>query len=124
MERSWPKGGFLAASLDEVKGNFTRYGLLDDRVLFLRGWFKDTLPSVPIQQLAILRLDADLYESTMEGLQSLYAKVSPGGYVIIDDYASIPVCKRAVDDFRAKNGIVDTIRQIDSTGVYWQRSLN
>jgi O-methyltransferase len=122
-ERSWPKGGFLAASLDEVKGNFTRYGLLDDRVLFLRGWFKDTLPSAPIQQLAIVRLDADMYESTMEGLQSLYGKVSPGGYIIIDDYSTIPVCKRAVDDFRAKNGIVDKIRQIDFNGVYWQRSL-
>jgi hypothetical protein len=123
MERPWPKGGFLAASLEEVKGNFARYGLLDDRVLFLRGWFKNTLPSAPIRQLAILRLDADMYESTLEGLQSLYAKVSPGGYIIIDDYSTIPVCKRAVDDFRAKNGIVDTIKQIDFNGVYWQHSL-
>src|SRR5262245_25396991 len=45
MERAWPKGGFLAASLEEVKGNFTRYGLLDDRVLFLRGWSRTHCPA-------------------------------------------------------------------------------
>ena len=54
----------FSVSLDEVKANFAKYGLLDDRVVFLKGWFKDTLPSAPIERLAVLRLDGGIYEST------------------------------------------------------------
>ena len=114
----------LAISLDEVKENFERYGLLDPRVRFLKGWFKDTLPSAPIKKLAILRIDADMYGSTMEVLQSLYSKLSVGGYVIVDDYGALPGCKKAVEDFRAENGIAEEIEKIDWTGVYWQKILH
>ena len=75
----------LAVTLDQVKANFKCYGLLDEQVKFLKGWFKETLPTAPIEKLAILRLDGDMYESTMDALVSLYPKVSPGGYVIVDD---------------------------------------
>lgn len=112
----------LAASVDEVKANFARYGLLDDRVRFLVGWFRDTLPSAPIDRLAILRLDGDLYESTMDGLRSLYPKLSVGGYIIIDDYQVEALgCRQAVDEFRAEHGITDPIQVIDWAGVFWQR---
>lgn len=57
----WTRGE-LAVSVDEVKQNFAKYGLLDEQVKFLPGWFKDTLPNAPMQQLAILRIDADLYD--------------------------------------------------------------
>ena len=50
----------LAVSLDEVRSNFARYGLLDDQVRFLQGWFSDTLPTAPIDQLAVLRLDGEV----------------------------------------------------------------
>src|SRR4029077_257254 len=76
----------IAVPLDEVKANFERYGLLDDRVRFLVGWFADTLPAAPVDRLAVLRLDGDMYQSTIEALDALYPKVSAGGYVIIDDY--------------------------------------
>jgi O-methyltransferase len=79
----------LAVPLEEVQANFARYGLLDERVRFLPGWFKDTLPSAPIERLAVLRLDGDMYGSTMEALEALYPKLSPGGYVIVDDYGAI-----------------------------------
>ena len=111
----------LAVSLDEVKGNFERYGLLDDRVRFLKGWFKDSLPAAPIERLAILRVDADMYGSTLEVLQCLYSKVSVGGYVIIDDYGAVPGCRKAVEDFRAMSRISEGIEKIDWTGVYWQK---
>ena len=110
----------LAVSLEEVKRNFERYGLLDDQVRFLKGWFRDSLPGAPIAKLAVLRLDGDLYESTMDGLTNLYDRLSPGGFVIVDDY-SIPACKQAVHDFRNGRGIDDPIEQIDWTGVFWRR---
>jgi O-methyltransferase len=111
----------LAISLEEVKANFSRYGLLDEQVEFLPGWFRDTLPSASINRLAILRLDGDLYESTMDALSALYHKVSPGGFIIVDDYG-LPTCRAAIEDFRRARGITDQIYQIDWTGAFWQRS--
>lgn len=110
----------LAVSLDEVKQNFSRYDLLDEQVIFLQGWFKDTLPSAPIKQLAILRLDGDMYESTMDALSALYDKVSPGGYVIVDDYHVVAGCKKAIHDFLSRRNLAPDIREIDGIGVYWQ----
>lgn len=112
----------LAISVDEVKANFARYGLLDDQVVFLKGWFSETLPTAPIESLAVMRLDGDLYESTMDALVNLYPKLSPGGYVIVDDYSDIAACRQAVDDFRNRHDIRDEIISIDWTGVYWRRS--
>ena len=113
----------LSISLDEVKANFAKYGLLDNRVVFLKGWFKDTLRAAPIERLAVLRLDGDMYESTTDALTALYDKVSPGGFVIIDDYGCIEACRRAVHDFHDARGIVDPIFDIDGWGVYWRKSL-
>jgi O-methyltransferase len=110
----------IKVSLDQVKSNFSQFGLLDDQVRFLPGWFKDTLPSAPIQKLALLRLDGDLYSSTMDVLSNLYFKVSPGGYVIIDDYYDWEPCRRAVHDFLRENKLQPTIEKIDSRGVYWK----
>jgi O-methyltransferase len=112
----------LAVPLEEVQANFARYGLLDERVRFLPGWFKDTLPTAPIERLAVLRLDGDMYGSTMEALEALYPKLSVGGYVIVDDYGAIAQCKEAVTDFRAAHDIIDPMETVDWTGVYWQRS--
>ena len=112
----------LAVPLEEVKSNFERYGLLDEQVRFLEGYFADTLPNAPIDRLAVLRLDGDMYESTIVALQSLYPKLSPGGYLIVDDYGAIEGCKRAVDDYRTEYGITEPIVGIDHTGVYWQRA--
>jgi O-methyltransferase len=109
----------LAVSLEEVKRNFQKYQLLDDRVCFVEGWFKDTLPG-PIEKLALLRLDGDMYESTIQVLNALYDKVSSGGYVIVDDYA-LKGAKIATDDFRKQRGITTPLTIIDWTGVYWKK---
>ena len=111
----------LAVPVEEVQANFRRYGLLDERVKFLGGWFKDTLPSAPIERLAVLRIDADMYQSTMEALRYLYPKLSVGGYVILDDYGAVTVSKQAILDYRAEQGITEEIKQIDWSGVYWQK---
>lgn len=111
----------LAVPLEEVRENFRRYGLLDDQVRFLKGWFKDTLPSAPVKSLALLRLDGDLYESTIDALTHLYPRLEQGGYAIIDDYASVKACAQAVDDYRAAQGITAEIIPIDGSGILWRK---
>jgi hypothetical protein len=110
----------LAIPLEKVKEHFKIYNLLDDQVVFLKGWFKDTLPTASIEKLSILRLDGDYYESTMDALVHLYPKLSPGGYVIIDDYALVG-CKNAVQDYRKRNNITEEMVTIDWTGIYWKK---
>lgn len=112
----------LAIGLEAVRASFARYGLLDDQVRFLRGWFKDTLPSAPIERLAVLRVDGDMYGSTMEVLEALYDKLSPGGFCIIDDYGAVAGCRAAVTDFRASRGIKEPLEEIDWTGRFWRRA--
>jgi O-methyltransferase len=111
----------LAVSLEEVQNNFRRYGLLDDQVRFLKGWFRDTLPSAPIRRLAVLRLDGDLYESTIDSLTHLYPKLVRGGYAIIDDFGDVPACRQAVMDYRALHGITEEIIPIDWSGAFWRK---
>lgn len=110
----------LRVSLERVRANFSNYGLLDDQVIFVEGWFKDTLGHVPAERLAVLRLDGDMYESTMDALTALYQKLSSGGFLIVDDYA-LPGCRAAIDDFRKQHGIDNTVHDIDGIGAYWRK---
>jgi O-methyltransferase len=110
--------GQLAVSRQEVEENFRRYGLLDQRVIFVEGWFRDTLPSAPIDKLAVLRLDGDMYESTIQALEALYHKMSRGGFVIVDDYVLEP-CAQAVNEFRERYGITSPLLPIDGIGAWW-----
>jgi O-methyltransferase len=112
----------MVVSIDQVKTNFAKFGLLDDQVRFLPGWFRDTLPTAPIEQLSVMRLDGDMYESTMDSLQYLYPKLSSRGYVIVDDY-SVPFCRAAVEDYRRDHGITEPLELATwpRLAVYWQR---
>lgn len=117
----WSTVDTLKVDADSVRANIARYGLLDDRVRLLVGWFEDTLPAAPIDRLALLRVDGDLYQSTMDVLTALEPKVSPGGFVIVDDYNGWEPCKKAVDEYRAERGITSPIVPIDWVGVYWRK---
>jgi O-methyltransferase len=99
----------LAISLDSVKENFKKFDLLNEQVKFLKGFFSETLPTAPIEKLSILRLDGDMYESTMDGLVNLYPKLSVGGYIIIDDWG-LQACKDAINDYRAEHNITEEIQ--------------
>lgn len=112
---------WLAISLEDVKETFRSYDLLDDQVRFLKGWFKDTLRDVAIQRLCVVRLDGDMYESTMDSLVNLYPKLSIGGYIILDDWDLLLPCRKAIDDFRASNGITEVVRPVDGVAGYWRR---
>ena len=111
----------LAISRSDVEELFRRYDLLDGQVKFLEGWFSETLPRAPVERLALMRLDGDLYESTMDGLVHLYPKLSVGGFVIVDDYGVLEPCRAAVNDYRAREGIDDPIETIDYSGVFWRK---
>jgi O-methyltransferase/8-demethyl-8-(2,3-dimethoxy-alpha-L-rhamnosyl)tetracenomycin-C 4'-O-methyltransferase len=110
----------LAVSLETVQENFRKYDLLDDQVRFLKGWFKDSLPPAPIDRIALLRLDGDMYASTMDALQALGHKVSPGGFIVVDDFGAVEGCRRAIADYRREKGIEGPIYDIDGIGAYWR----
>jgi O-methyltransferase len=112
---------YLVVSEDEVKRNFERYGVLDDGVRFLPGWFRDTLPTLQDQRWSLIRLDGDMYESTLIALESLYPRLEGGGYALIDDYGAVAGCKQAVNDFRDAHGVSEEIHTVDWTGVYWRK---
>jgi O-methyltransferase len=112
----------LAVSLDVVKANFERYGLLDDRVRFAEGLFAQTLAGIQSDRFAVIRLDGDLYESTLDSLNALYPRLAAGGFAVIDDYGAYPACRAAVDDYRERHGIVESIQEIDWAGAFWRKS--
>lgn len=117
---AWERGD-MAVSEETVRNSFARYGLLDEQVVFLKGFFCETLPTAPIRQLSILRVDADLYASTLDVLLNLYSVLSAGGYAVFDDYQNLPDCRRAIDEFRRSNGITEKICRIDERAIYWQK---
>ncbi len=111
----------LAIPLSVVKENFQKYDITLENVHFLEGWFKDTLFNAPIDQLSVLRMDGDLYESTWDILVALYEKVNVGGFIIVDDYGALPQCKEAIHEFRNQNGISEPMIKIDYEAVYWRK---
>ena len=115
------KERILKVSREEVEENFRTYDLLDDQVMFIEGWFDKTLPKAPIHKLSILRLDGDLYESTIISLEALYPKLVIGGFVIIDDFNAFQFCKKAVLDYRLANNINENMIEIDKEAIFWRK---
>lgn len=109
-------------SLEGVKSNFARYGLLDEQVVFVKGYFSETLPHLDAEAFSVIRLDGDLYESTMDALNCLYPKLSRGGFCIIDDFSSFTDCRNAVESYRREHGIADPIQTVDHQAVFWQKA--
>ncbi len=114
--------GRLAVGVDAVKKTFEAYDLLDDRVEFVVGWFKDTLHALDVPQFSLIRLDGDMYESTIQAISALYPRLAPGGFLIVDDYGGIKACRQAIHDYRDEHGITEEIHKIDHTGVWWQKT--
>jgi O-methyltransferase len=117
----WSHVGVLKVGVDDVRANLERYGLLDAQVRLLPGWFEDTLPAAPIERLALLRIDGDLYQSTMDALTALEPKVAARGFVIIDDYHGWVPCRQAVDDYRTAHGIDAPMTTVDWTAIWWRK---
>src|SRR5271169_7098626 len=112
----------LAVSDQIVQQNFAAYDLLDDQVVFLKGLFADTLPSLVNNRFALIRLDGDMYGSTMDALSTLYDCISPRGFVIIDDYGGLRNCSKAVHDFLGQRCLRVNIQSIDEGCAWWQKA--
>ena len=115
---------YLKVSEEEVINNFKTYNLLDDNVIFIKGFFETSLKNVKFDKLAVLRLDSDMYSSTIQVLEQLYDKVSIGGFIIVDDFTS-SICSSAITDFRNSRNITDSIFPIGKIhGAYWRKTKN
>lgn len=112
----------LAVPQETVLNNFKSFDLLDDKIYFISGFFSDSLPNAKVPTLSLLRLDADMYESTMTCLSHLYDNVSSGGVVIIDDYFTWKPCRDAITKYLLDNQIETEINRIDGDGAYFIKS--
>ncbi|HEY5622197.1 MAG TPA: TylF/MycF/NovP-related O-methyltransferase [Gammaproteobacteria bacterium] len=112
---------FLTVPLEKVRENFRAYGLLDEQVVFVPGFFESSLAAADIDRLSLIRVDADMFGSTLAALKELYPRLQAGGFCIVDDYAGFE-CRRAVDAYRQDNGIEEPIQRIDHSGIFWRKS--
>jgi hypothetical protein len=89
----------------------------------VKGWFAETFPEAApaIQRVAILHADGDWYESVRLTLETFEPKVSPGGFVVIDDYGHWEGAKEATHGYRASRGIVTSLVEVDETAVFWRK---
>lgn len=109
----------------EVAENFYRYGLMDANVVFVKGFFADTmrpLSKLLTDLLSIMRLDGDMYQSTVDVLYHMYDKLSIGGYVIMDDWTNMPSQAACREDFFKVHNISPTIIPIDPNAIYWEKT--
>lgn len=99
---SW---GQIGVSLEEVQQNFSDYGLgNEDRIIYLKGFVNESLPLAPIKSISLLRVDVDSYSATLEVLDNLYNKVTPGGYIIFDD-SSLSESLEAIKTFFGRHNL-------------------
>ena len=114
----------MEVSKETVIENFKRYNLYDDNVIIVEGWFDIMLPYLVANiesNFSLIRLDGDMYKSTMDSIRPLYPRLNVGGFIIIDEYFDMHQCKEAVDTYREKNKITEPIIQIDHSGGYWRK---
>jgi O-methyltransferase len=114
IEDSWL---WAKAELNLVKQNINTFQYPQENINYIKGIVEETLLSDEIpNEIALLRLDTDWYESTKIELEVLYPKLVSGGVLIIDDYGHWGGCKMAVDEFFGKMDFIPFFNRIDYTG--------
>jgi len=122
-DKRWNMRPYLEANTEEVAKNFRESGILDSKVVFAKGFFNETMPPLAprIKRLPVMRLDGDMYQSTVDVLYHLYDKLSVGGYVILDDWFKFPA-KTACEYFFRLHNISPETEVIDDLAVYWKKT--
>jgi len=124
-DMNWEKMDYLPTSPDQVALHFSMFNVLDSGVMFVQGYFNDSMPTLRSHlqrfdsSISILRLDGDMYQSTIDVIYRLYDLVSIGGYVIVDDWG-LPA-RKACEDFFNHHDHHPTIVPIDRLSVYWMK---
>lgn len=121
--RPLPKGSCLGTVEQVEELAFDTLDLPREDVHLVKGWFQDTVPPArdKVGPIAVLRLDGDWYESTKVPLDNFYDRLSPGGFVIVDDYATCFGSRRAVDEFRAERNIATPIKEDGRGGIWFEK---
>jgi hypothetical protein len=107
---------WCVASQDDVERNLRLTDYPIDQFNFVRGDVAQTLKTQTPEQIAILRLDTDWYESTKVGLEVLYPRLVTGGVCIFDDYGHWQGARTAVDEYFAERGLRPFMHPIDFSG--------
>ena len=113
--------GGLRSSPVRVSRLLRRVGVDMARVHIVPGLFQNTFPTVHIQQIALLNIDADWYESVKLCLETFYDAVAPCGFVSLDDYGAWPGCRRAVDEFFERRGLSHELVRVDHETYWFQK---
>ena len=124
-ERDRPGTGIAVGdwqgSLSRVQQVLAEVGIASSRLRIRPGWFHETFPANRVEQIALLHIDADLYESVKLSLETFYDRVAPGGFIVLDDYGYWPGCRDAVDEFTQARGIRARLHVSDATGRWFQK---
>jgi O-methyltransferase len=115
-QRGDEKSSWCYASIEDVRANLLSTGYEEQRLHFVKGKVEDTLPREAPDQIALLRLDTDWYESTRHEMTHLYPRLAPGGVLIIDDYGYWEGARKAVDEYLESQSIVLLLNRLDNTG--------
>jgi O-methyltransferase len=108
--------GIFYASVEEVKKNMESTGYPQELILLVRGLIENTVPGIAPEQIALLHLDSDLYQSTYHELAHLYPRLSRGGVLIIDDYENWKGSREATDQYFREQGISINLNPVGDTG--------
>ncbi|NJO52022.1 MAG: hypothetical protein HC840_24360, partial [Leptolyngbyaceae cyanobacterium RM2_2_4] len=115
--------GTCSASVNYIQRLFSEFGV-EDITIFTKGYFQDTLPDLQLRSgtIALLHADGDWYESTRTIFDNLYARISSGGFIQVDDYGYWEGCREAIHDFEMRRNLKFDIKTIDSTGIWFSKS--
>ena len=132
----WSTMDFLMIPHEQVKAKFNDLQLLSSNIVFEKGFFNESCPRLRMKMqalrasqpsshggnIAVLRMDGDMYESTMDILFNLYELVPVGGYVIVDDYYSVQAAQNALREFLKIHNTTAAFVDIDKDAVYWKKT--
>jgi O-methyltransferase len=102
--------------LEEVRRNMSSTGYPEGNIHFVKGPVENTIPAQAPEEIALLRLDTDFYESSKHEMLHLFPRLSPGGVLLLDDYGHWEGQRLAVDEYLSENKIKVLLNRLDYTG--------
>lgn len=111
-----PESIWCMSNEAEVRANLRRTRYPEERFHLIPGRVEDTIPGKAPENIALLRLDTDWYDSTLHELEHLYPRLAPGGVLIIDDYGHWDGARKATDEYLARLPVKILLNRLDFSG--------